>query len=198
MNALEYLEATKVEEMASQLKQTGYQIVVSPLEVNIPFDIGPVAYDLIATRNGSKLAMEVALDSKNGKSVDELMQRRDQAYQEGFSQFILGVPYFRAYALAEIEGLEEVIFNYLINHLPEQLAELPAQVQVESVEQVELDKVSVTPLGIKAIGNGVVEVELQHGYPAFAFPLTFDIELDHNLALKGVEQITADTSSFYQ
>jgi hypothetical protein len=141
--------------------------------------------------------MCVALDSKNGKSVDELMQRRDQAYQEGFSQFVLGVPYFPPHNLAWVSGLEGVIFNYLINHVPAQLAELPAQVQVESVGQVELDSVSVTPLGIKAIGNGVVEVVLQHGYPAFAFPLSFDVELDHNLALKGVQQITADTSSFY-
>ena len=198
MNALEYLEATKVEEMASLLKQTGYKIVVSPLEVNIPFEIGPVGYDLIATRNGSKLAMEVALDSKNGKSVDELMERRDQAYQEGFSQFMLGVPYFPPHSLASVSGLEGEIFNYLINHVPEQLAELPAQVQIESVGQVELESVSVTSLGIKAIGNGVVEVELQNDYPAFAFPLTFDVELDHNLALKRVQEITADTSSFYQ
>jgi len=113
---------------------------------------------------------------------------------------------------AQIEGLEEEIFNHLIHDMPEQLVELPARVRVESVGQVGLDSLDVTISGIKVVGNGIVEVQLENGYRVaeeingnlnshsrkFAFPLNFDVELDHNLRLARVHEITANTSSFYQ
>jgi hypothetical protein len=53
------------------------------------------------------------------------------------------------------------------------------------------------------VGNGVVEVELENGFgktlvrEEFGFPLSFDVELDHNLRLKHVHDIAANTAGFY-
>lgn len=212
MNTLEYLEATKIEDVGSLLTQSGYQVIVSPLEVKTLFEIEPDGYALIATKYDKKLAMEVTLPSENGKPVAELMQRRDQAYQEGVDEFILGLANFPSETNAQIEGLEEEIFNHLIHDMPEQLLELPARVRVESVGQVGLDSLDVTRSGMQVVGNGIVEVQLENGYRIaeetngklkshrlqFAFPLNFDVELDHNLRLARVHEITANTSSFYR
>lgn len=212
MNTLEYLEATKIEDVGSLLAQSGYQVIVSPLEVNTLFEIGRDRYALIATKYDKKLAMEVTLPSNQDKYVAGLMQKRDQAYQEGVDQFIVGLANFPLETNAQIEGLEEEIFNHLIKDMPEQLLELPARIRVESVGQVGLDSLNVTISGIQVVGNGVVEVQLENGYRVteeingklnshrlqFAFPLNFDVELDYNLRLARVHEITANTSSFYR
>lgn len=102
---------------------------------------------------------------------------------------------------AHIKGLELEIFDYLVENEPDQLAELPVKVRLLAMDQIGLDSVSVIAKGMKVVGNGVVGVELENGEDMswqFGFPLSFDVELDHQLRLKLVYDITADTSSFYK
>ena len=86
--------------------------------------------------------------------------------------------------------------------MPDHLAELPAKIRLLSVDQIGFDSVSITGLGVKAVGNGVLEVELDAPRGAafgeqFSFPLSFDVELDHHLRLKHVHDIAANTAGFY-
>ncbi|MGB0387964.1 MAG: hypothetical protein ACPGWR_24370 [Ardenticatenaceae bacterium] len=103
----------------------------------------------------------------------------------------------------EIEGLDQELFDYLVTNVLDHLAELPAKVCLLSVGQIGFDSVSVTDLAIKAVGNGIVEVELEDGFEKtpvreFGFPLNFEVELDHNLHIKHVHSIRANTSGFYK
>ena len=203
MNALHYIEATQIEEIASQHQDKGYQVVVSPLELRDSFEINSHSYDLIATNFGQKLAQGVTMRGKSGKSVEQLMELREQAHQEGFDTFTLTIATPPLETKGQIERLDQELFDYLVVNIPDKLAELPASVLVESVGQVGFDSVSITGLGVKAVGNGVLEVELENGFgqtlvrEQFGFPLSFDVELDHNLRLKHVHNIAANTAGFY-
>lgn len=205
MNALQYIEATQIEELASQYQNSGYQVVLSPLELRVPFETGSQSYDLIATKFCDNLALGVTMRGQSGKSVEELMELRAQAHQEGFDTFLLAILSTPPHTEGEVEGLEQELFDYLVTNVLDHLAELPAKVRPLSVGQIGWDSVSVTDLAIKAVGNGVLEVELENGYGReadhgreFGFPLNFDVELDHHLRLKHVHDIAANTSGFYK
>ncbi|MGB0389406.1 MAG: hypothetical protein ACPGWR_31670 [Ardenticatenaceae bacterium] len=210
MNALQYIEATRIEEIASQHQDKGYQVVVSPLELGAQFEIGSHSYDLIATKCSEKLAQGVTIRGESGKSVEQLMNLREQAHQEGFDSFTLTIASPPLETKGQIEGLDQEIFDYLVVNMPDQLAELPASILVESVGQIGISEVGMTLDGIRVVGSGVVEVtshddmglenrsgRAKSGWE-FAFPLCFDVELDHQLSLKHVHDIAADTGSFYQ
>jgi hypothetical protein len=204
MTQIEYLEAHKIELLASQYQNSGYQVVVSPLEIEEDFKIKPLPYHLTATNRHYKLAFEVV---ERGELADERLDRLStQADREQFNDFRLAIVNPPAETKAEITGLEQQLFSYLVINIPDHLAELPAQVRLESVGQVGFEEISVMFDRLKVIGNGVVVVELQNGYHKqedqfnweFGFPISFDVELDHALRLKAVHHLTADTSSFYE
>lgn len=206
MNALQYLEATQIEEISSQYQNSGYQVVVSPLELGAPFETSSHSYDLIATKCCNKQAVGVTMRGQSGKSVEGLMELREQAHQEGFDTFVVGILSAPPHTEGEIEGLEQGIFDHLVVNIPEQLAELPVSVQVESMGQIGLSDVAMMLDRIRVVGSGVVEVGLENGYGRnaehgkreFAFPLSFDVELDHDLRLKHVHDIAANTAGFYK
>jgi len=103
----------------------------------------------------------------------------------------------------QIEGLNQELFDYLVVNVLDHLAELPAKIRPLSVGQIGFDSVSVTGLGVKAVGNGVLEVELENGFgqtlvrEQFGFPLCFDVELDHNLRIKHYYDIAVKIACFY-
>lgn len=198
MNALEYFKAFKIEEISSQYQEQGHQIVVSKLEIESPFEVSPLPYHLTATKCCRKLAHEVV---ERTNLTDEWVDRlREQAHQEGFDTFMMTIQSPPAQTSAHIEGIELEIFDYLVENQPDQIAELPAKVRPLSVEQIGVNSVSLMAKGMRVVGNGVVSVELENGEEMwqFGFPLSFEVELDHQLRLKVVYDITADTSSFYQ
>lgn len=199
MNVLQYIEMAKTEELASEYKTKGYEVFVSP------FDNEP-KYDLIAMKGGRKLAIEVVARSKLRQESKKIGQLRQKARKEGFDRFRLAVVSPPREIPVEVEGLQQKVFNYLVANTPDKLTELSSHVRVKSLTQVDVDSISITGRGIRVAGNGVVVVELEDddqiedGFDGDIedFPLSFDVELDHNLRIKAVHDIAADTSSFYQ
>jgi Holliday junction resolvase len=198
MNAVQYLEAAKVEEIASQYQREGYEVLVAPVH-----DYG---YDLIATRGNRRLAIQVKARSELRKGADEIRRLREQASRQGFDEFRLVVVNPPREVSVEIAGLDRELFDYLANNLPANLEQLSSGTRIENVVDVDIDSVEVTTEGIKVVGSGTVEVELaygsdtgQEGYSwSTNFPLSFDIELNHNLYIQRVNDMDVDTSSFYK
>jgi predicted DNA-binding antitoxin AbrB/MazE fold protein len=199
MNALQYIEIAKTEEIASEYKTKGYQVFVSP------FDREP-KYDLVAMKNGRKVAIEVIARSKLSQESKRIRKLRQKARQEGFDRFRLAVVSPPREIPVKVEGLLQKVFGYLAANLPDELAQLSSHVRVKSLTQVDVDEICITVGGIRVAGNGVVIVELEDddeiedGFDGDIedFPLNFDVELDHTLKIKAVHEIVADTSSFYQ
>ena len=194
MNTLEYREATIIEDIASQYQNEGYRIIVSPLEVGNTFEVKAQPYHLTATKCCSKEVFQAVERTRLTEARSERLGER--ARQEGFTRFWVGITNPPFESQAEIEGVDQQLFDHLVANMPDHLAELPAEVQIESVTQIGFDTVAVTDSAIKVVGNGVVEVEVANDL--FDFPLNFDVELNHELRLKMVHDITTDTSSFYE
>jgi len=203
MNALQYIEATQIEKIGSQYQNEGYQIGVSPLQLGSPFQTRPIDYALTASKCCRKLVIEVVERGQLSQESERLEKQREQADKDGFYDFLLGILSPPLHTEGKIERLDRELFDYLVTNVPDHLAELPAKVRLLSVGQIGLDSLSVTDLAIKAVGNGIVEVELEDGFGKtpvreFGFPLNFDVELDHHLRLKHVHDIAANTSGFYK
>jgi hypothetical protein len=204
MNALQYLEATQIDQIASEHQAHGYQIMVSQFDAPSLFKTKRLPYHLTATNCCRKLALEVV--ERSCLAEERLDDLRTQAHQEGFDSFVLRYVSPPPNTDAQVEALDQELCGYLLVNLLDHLAELPAKVQVQSVGQVGLEKVAMTFEGVQVVGSGVVEVALENGYQrkapqlewTFDFPLNFDVELDHSLRLKHVRSLTADTSGFYQ
>lgn len=194
MNALNYIAATQIEEIASQLEEQGYQIVVSPLDTKNSFEVKAQPYHLTATKCCSKEVFQAIERTRLTEVRNKHL--REQAHQEGFTRFWVGITNPPFESQAEIEGVDQQLFDHLVANMPDHLAELPAEVQIERVTQVGFDRVAVTDSATRVVGNGVVEVEVANRL--FDFPLNFDVELNHELRLKMVHDITTDTSSFYE
>ena len=203
MNNLQYIEANEIENVASQYQNEGYQVKVSPLDLSDAFETRPIGYALMATKSCRKLAFAVVERRKLTEESERLDKLREQADKEGFYDFLLTILSAPPYTEGEIERLNQELFDYLVVNVLDHLAELPAKIRLLSVGQIGFDSVSITGLGVKAVGNGVLEVELKNDFDKtlvreqFGFPLRFDVELDHNLRLKHVHDIAANTAGFY-
>jgi hypothetical protein len=198
MNAVQYLEAAKVEEVASQYQREGYEVLVAPVH-----DYG---YDLIAMRGNRRLAIEVKVRSELRKDAEQIRHLREQAQQQGFDEFRLVVVNPPREVAVEIEGLDEKLWDYLVNHISSDLDELSSGTRIVNVIDVDIDSIDVTVNGIRVTGSGIVEVELEYGGGeerdgltwSTSFPLTFDVELDHTLDIADVYEMKVDTASFYE
>ncbi|MBO0952183.1 pPIWI-associating nuclease domain-containing protein [Fibrella forsythiae] len=107
----------------------------------------------------------------------------------------------------EIPNLDELLYEYVVNHFPDELNSLASLARTENVVDTSVDELTVLEEGrFEAKGNGTVEVELQYGptndgsLSDDSFPFTFEIKLKQNeqneLILEEVVQLHVDTSSW--
>jgi hypothetical protein len=196
MNATDYLEAAKIEEIASQLRGQGFEVRTGDADTG---------YDLIATRAGERIAMQVKARSELGDSADQIARLREQARRDGydFRLVVVNPPRERA---VEVEGLMQRLDEYLTENPPPELERLSSHTRMSGVSDLEIDSLEVTREGVHVTGNGVVDVELEYsggeakdGVTSGAdFPFSFDVLLDQELHIRRVNTLTVDTSSFYE
>jgi len=190
------LEASKVEEIASKLRDEGYDVVLEPT--------GPDAgFDLIASKDARKLALQVKARSVLDRYLEEIHRARARARGEGYD-FRLVIVSPPQEVRVNIEGLQEEIARCLRENLPRELKALSPDTAVKRVADLEIDEIDVTAEGINVSGLGVVEVEVtphDNGTGEASawdtdFPLRFDLLLDHRLQIQEVHKLQVDTSSF--
>jgi hypothetical protein len=199
MNAIEYLEAAKIEEVASQYRERGYEVKVSPTELRS-------AYDLVATRGDQRIAIEVKARSNLRENAAQIKRLREQALEQGFDEFRLVVVNPPREVSVEIEGLGRLILEYLLNNVPQNLDQLSSRTLISGVNNVEIRSIEVTAEGIRVVADGTVDVELDASTEqeldglgwSTDFPISFDLGLDHQLRISRVNELEVDTSSFYE
>ena len=196
--SLQYLEASKIEEIASQLEGEGYEVIIHPT--------GPDAgYDLIAKKNDKKLAIEVKASDELRKSAQSIKDLRERAIAGGYDEFRLVVVTPPREVTVIIEGLEIELYCYLDQNTPDELIGRwipPIKFSdVTNVSNLEIDFIKLTKEGTHIIGSGVVKVEMDadepHTNSFYAeFPFTFDVKLNHNVQITDVYKLKVDTSNF--
>ncbi len=193
-----YFEAAKTEELARQLESQGYKITRRPARSDA------YNYDLIATKNGHKIAFDVILRSNLQQRIGSIADLRERAHQQGYNEFRLVVIDPPRQTVVEIEGIEGLLLAHLREDVPQELLDLSSYVRVEDVNYVETNSVEINADGIHVVGSAVVDVDLQYGGGqerdgldyTIDVPFRFDILLSHDLEIKEVNELVVDTSSF--
>jgi len=196
MTSAQYLQAAKIEEVASRLEAEGYRVVVGPSGQ----DHG---YDLVAERGAEKLAIEVKDRASLKRFAAEISHLRRRARDRGYD-FRLVVVNPPSEVKVEVAGIREELRNHLIDELPHELDALSTNTRVKDVSGVEIDSIQVTTEGVRVKGDAVVEIELEYdGGEArdglswdTDFPFSFDVLLGRDLHIEQAYDIQVDTSSF--
>jgi len=204
--SIDYLEAAKIEELTSQLRDEGYRVAVHPGGED-------QGYDLVAEKDNRKLAVEVKFNARLRESAETIKALRRRAVERGFDEFRLVVISPPHETAVTIQGLDEKLLCYfrdspeLLNVIPQWLPQLP---YVEGVRYLEIDAVSITADGTQVNGNGVVRVAdgppavavqnnvaLNTFRPVMDFEFSFEIKLDTELKITSAK-IDIDVSSWIE
>jgi len=198
--SIDYLEAAKIEELTSQLRNEGYDVTVNP-------GADDQGYDLVAEKNGSKVAVEVKFNARLRESAETIKTLRRRAIEQGFDEFRLVVVSAPHETDVHIEGLDRKLLDYFKESPPDALKNVPQSPGIAGVRDLEMDSISITADGTRVSGNGVISAV---GRPAsgfyvttimlstlkWDFPFSFDIKLDKELRITDVHRIDVDTSSW--
>lgn len=194
----QYLEAAKVDELTRELEAEGYQVFKDLQD-------GNVRYDLVATRAGRKVAIEVKARGTLRNAAPQLRQMREQARQHGYDEFRLVVVSPPRERIIEVDGLQAILLEYLAEHNHPQLEALSFNTDIVRLSVLEINAITVTADTIHVTGTGIIDVTLAYGIDEphggmsldLDFPLTFDILLDHTLRISEARDIEIDTSSVH-
>lgn len=197
--AAEYLEAAKIEEVTKDLEAAGYTVVTHVRE-------GDLVYDLVATKDGRRVAYEVQAGSELGTAAGTVRRLRERARERGYDEFRLVVVNPPRERVVDIPDLDRILFDYLVNNFPQEFATLSSHTSLGGISQIDIDAITVVAAGIRVAGSGVVDVALEYGGGQEPdemswdtdFPFVFDVLLNHALEVEEVYELRIDTSSFYE
>jgi REase_AHJR-like len=198
--SIDYLEASRIEELTSQLSDEGYRVTVHPSGED-------QGYDLVAEKDNRKVAVEVKFNARLRESAETIKALRRRALERGYDEFRLVVVSPPHKTNVHIEGLDKKLFEHLSENPPDALKNVPQSPCIESVRELEIDSISVTAEGTRVTGDGVVRIwerptdgvyitniprsTLQWGT---GLPFSFEIKLDNELRITDVYKIDVDTS----
>ena len=196
-NAIHYLEAAKADQVAAELAAEGYNVVREPKQ---PDD----SYDLIATKDGKTIAIEIKARSALQEASEQIRRLREQALQRGYNEFRLIVANPPREKIIEIAGLEEALTRHLTEDVPQELYDVASQPYIYGLSDLEINAINVSETGIRVTGTGILDVALAWGGGKERdgvslntdFPLGFDVTLNNDLQIAEVHQMNVDTSSF--
>lgn len=197
----EYLEAAKIDELAAEFRRAGYSVHSS-------HSSGNTQYDLVAEQGSRKIAVEVVarLALRDDTIAEKVHALREQAHNQGFTEFRLVLVSPPREATVEVEGLETLLLDAIVNTIPSELDSLSSHTRVLGISDIDIASTMIGKDGIRATGTGIVLVELEYGggeekdgiNEDIDFPFFFDIVLTQDLELQDVTSLTVDTSSFYR
>lgn len=196
----QYLEAAKVEEVSEQLKSEGYQIALNQTEPDANF-----RYNIVATKDGKRIAIEVKARSHLRESAGFIRELREYAKRQGYDEFRLVIVNPPRERTIVIESFDSTLYDYMLNESFAEIEELSSRASLEDVSDIEIDSVEVNAHSIDVGGTGIVSVSLEYGGGDandglsidHDFPFTFIAKLSHDMQIED-SQIHIDTSGFFE
>src|SRR5687768_12623868 len=95
----DYLEALKVEELAADLREKGYETILDA-------QVGDAVFDLIAVRGQERIAFEVKARSRLSNSTEQVAHLREIAVDAGITEFkvvVVTPPHEVAVSIEDLE-----------------------------------------------------------------------------------------------
>lgn len=129
-------------------------------EVTSKKDMDPYC-DLFAEKNDDK-RMYILKIGKN-KTQQRVLSKIQEVAKEKRAK--LFVTYLEQPKTSKIEydGLENMLFDYLINHMPDELDILSTHTALEDINDLEINSISIVGDKIKIEGSARIDVELKYG-----------------------------------
>lgn len=197
------LEYLKIKEVASQFRADGYSVTEYPAGIDDGFDI-------VAIKDGKKLAIEVKVSSQLQRSAESIKALRKRALDQGYDEFRLVLVSPPHEVSVSVDGLDKEILNQIKVNKANDLEHLANSYEWEKVSNIEIDSVSITAECIRIHGNSVVTAgeKIPEGSPSkisvpvsiarwiIDFPFEFDVTLDRELKISRVHRIDIDKSSY--
>lgn len=195
-----------IEQLAEEYTEKGYKVEKDS-------KIGKFQADLIAIKDDEKIVIEVKAGRMDSSRKEQLAKLADHINSLGGYKFKVVIATPPKEKNIQISEFDDMIFDYLINELPDDLDELSTHTTIETVSDVEIhDLIIHRENDINVIGQGVVEVRLQFGsvgdarrgdghfqYDSFSFD--FDLYLSYGsegkLKINEDASINVDTDSYY-
>jgi len=198
-----YLHNIAIDQLVADYQAKGYQ--VSKQE-----KIGKYSPDLVARKGDEVVVVEVKAGKLTPDRRKQVAEIGDFVRTHKNHKFLVVVATPPKSKKIDIPHLDQLLRDYLIDNLPDNLNSLSSHTRITDVPDVIVNEVTVNEDGsIAAKGNGTVEIEFQYDSAGNntitaedVFPLTFEITLKYNqnqeLFLADAKVMEVDDSSFYE
>lgn len=164
--------------------------------------------DLVARKGDEVIVVEVKTGRLTADRRKKLAQLGDYARTKNY-KFLVVLATPPKPKKIDVPNLDELLFGYLIDNLPNELDTLSSRTHITDVSGSTADEVTVQEDGsITVKGSGVVEVSLGYGPQSDSaestdnFPFTFDVLLNRaaskELVIEEMKNLAIDTSDFYE
>ena len=187
-----------MEELVADLERRGFRVAREA-------QLGDQRVDLLAERDGERLAFEIKARSRLTDSTGAILRLRQAARYAGLNEFRLVVVNPPHAVDVSIENLDAELLRYFsVDGTPEALDAMSSQTRIVDVTDVDIESVEVRPLGLHVRGRANAEVELTNSggvepdglTTGDSVPFSFDLELGPDLKIMQVSRLAMDTTSF--
>lgn len=197
-SSADYLEEAKLEELTADLEGQGYRIArEAPL--------GDQRVDLLAERDGERVAYQVKAISRLKESSQDIERLREAALQAGLTglRVVVAVPP-RAVSVT-VEDLRSKLLAHFVKHQVALKLNVPYPVtKVEKVVDVSIDAIDVHPSRVHVRGRAYLDVQIDDGrgfdgdvdFAVDSYPFAFDLDLDADLKIVAVNALSIDTDPY--
>jgi len=200
----QYLHEVAIKQLKEQYKNKGYTV-----REEVKF--GKHSADLVAEKVDDRIVIEIKTKDMSEKRREKLRSIADEVNLKRGYKFIVVIATPPREKSIEILNIEEVLFNQIVENLPDELSSIAYKVSPEEVCDVEVSDIQIKGNQIDADGTGIVSVELQYGsnstngdgitindnYP-FTFEVILKLNIEKELEVSEIVNLEIDTSSFYE
>ena len=116
-------------------------------------------FDLYAEKGDDKRIYELKI-GKNRIQKKQFVALQSEAKRLGAKLYIIYLEIPRSKEV-NFEGLDQIIYEDLLNDFPSEIDGLSTHTTIESIEDIEIDSINISDSIVKLTGSGSINVHLQ-------------------------------------
>ena len=144
------IEYTAIQKITKELERDGFSI-------NKEYSF----FDLYAEKGDDKRIYEFKI-GKNRIQKRQFIALQEEAKRLGAKLYIVYLEIPRSKEV-DFEGLDQIIYEDLLNDFPSEIDALSNHTTIESIEDIEIDSINISDSIVKLTGSGTINVHLQFG-----------------------------------
>lgn len=144
------IEYTAIQKITKELERDGFSI-------NKEYSF----FDLYAEKGDDKRIYEFKI-GKNRIQKRQFIALQEEAKRLGAKLYIVYLEIPRSKEV-DFEGLDQIIYEDLLNDFPSEIDALSTHTTIESIEDIEIDSINISDSIVKLTGSGTINVHLQFG-----------------------------------